>query len=328
MDNRIYIKRRLKKIETNKIINGDCLAVLRTMPAESVHCCVTSPSYYALRDYGMEGQIGREATPEQYIERLTEIFTEVYRVLKKDGTCWLNIADTYCGTGSKGGCLDPKNPKGRNGQKISIAQKVEGCKQKDMLGIPWRLALALRDKGWYLRNDIIWQKGNAMPESAKDRLTRSYEHIFLLAKAKKYFFDAKAIAEPIAEGTTKRYMAGRGKQHKYSEKVPGQGSIQKLNQPRRAGDIKKTDISPYRNCRDVWRINTVSYRGGHFAAYPPKLAQRCILAGCPEGGIVLDPFFGSGTTGLAALQNNRDYIGTELNQVYCALAEKRIYGES
>ena len=232
MDNRIYIKRRLKKIETNKIINGDCLAVLRTMPAESVHCCVTSPPYYALRDYSMEGQIGREATPEQYIERLTEIFTEVYRVLKKDGTCWLNIADTYCGTGSKGGCLDPKNPKGRNGQKISIAQKVAGCK----------------------RNDIIWQKGNAMPESAKDRLTRSYEHIFLLAKAKKYFFDAKAIAEPIAEGTTKRYMAGRGKQHKYSEKVPGQGSIQKLNQPRRAGDIKKTDISPYRNCRDVWRI--------------------------------------------------------------------------
>lgn len=307
-------------------MNKDCLAALKEMPDESVHCCVTSPPYYALRDYGVEGQIGREPTPEQYINKLAEVFSEVYRVLKNDGTCWLNIADTYCGTGNKGSRTDPKNPKGRNGQNVSIAQNVAGCKHKDMIGIPWMLAFALRNQGWYLRNDIIWQKGNAMPESAKDRLTRSYEHIFLLAKAKKYYFNASAIAEPIADGTAARYLAGRGNRHKYSKEVPGQGSIQKLNQPRKAGEIKETDISPYRNCRDVWLINTVSYRGEHFAAYPPKLAERCILAGCPEGGTVLDPFFGSGTTGIAAVKNGRAYIGIELNERYCTLAGERIRG--
>lgn len=304
-----------RKIKADEIINGDCLCVLKEMPDESVHCCVTSPPYYGLRDYGIEGQVGREAAPEQYIRKLTEIFSEVYRVLRADGTCWLNISDTYCGTGSKGKCTDPKNPEGRNGQKDSIAQNVEGCKHKDLIGIPWMLAFALRNSGWYLRNDIVWQKGNAMPESAKDRLTRSYEHIFLLAKSQKYYFDAPAIAEPIAADTARRYMGGRGSSHKYSDEVPGQ-----------AGEIKESDISPVRNCRDVWLINTVPYRGKHFAAYPPKLAERCILAGCPEGGIVLDPFFGSGTTGLAALKNGRHYIGIELNEEYCVLAGERIGG--
>lgn len=274
----------------------------------------------------MDGQIGREATPRQYIERLSEVFAEVYRVLRNDGTLWLNIADTYCGTGNKGNLVDPKNPNGRNGQKVSLAQNVAGCKQKDMLGIPWMLAFALKDMGWYLRNDIIWQKGNAMPENVKDRLTRSYEHIFLLSKSKKYYFDALAIAQPIAADTARRYMAGRGSGHKYAATVPGQEGIQKINRPRKQGDIKESDISPYRNCRDVWLINTVSYRGGHYAAYPPKLAERCILAGCPVGGIVLDPFFGSGTTGLAAIENGREYIGIELNADYCGLAEKRIGG--
>lgn len=311
---------------TDKIIQGDCLEVLKGLPDNSIHCCVTSPPYYGLRDYGMDAQIGREATPEQYIGKLTEVFMEVYRVLRKDGTCWLNIADTYCGTGSKGSCREPKNPKGRNGQQVSIAQNVAGCKHKDLIGIPWMLAFALRSEGWYLRSDIIWQKGNAMPESAKDRVTRSYEHVFLLSKSKKYYYDALAIAEPIAEGTARRYMAGRGSRNKYSARIPGQGSIQAINKPRRAGDIKETDISPYRNCRDVWLINTVAYKGGHFAAYPPKLAERCILAGCPEGGVVLDPFFGSGTTGLVAVQNNRHYIGIELNARYCILAKKRVEG--
>lgn len=297
------------------------------MPTESVHCCVTSPPYYALRDYGVEGQIGRETTPDQYIRRLTEVFIEVYRVLKNDGTYWLNISDTYCGTGSKGNRKDPKNPEGRYGQKVSIAQNVEGCKHKDLIGIPWMLAFALRNSGWYLRNDIVWQKGNAMPESAKDRLTRSYEHIFLLAKSKKYYFDALAIAEPIAADTARRYMAGCGNSHKYSSKVPGQAGMQGLNRSRKAGEIKESDISIVRNCRDVWLINTVPYRGKHFAVYPPKLAERCILAGCPEGGIVLDPFFGSGTTGLAAIRNSRLYIGIELNDTYCALAYKRIHEE-
>ena len=313
-------------METNTIIRNDCLAALKDMPDESVHCCVTSPPYYGLRDYGIKGQVGREATPEQYIAKLAEIFMEVYRVLKTDGTCWLNISDTYCGTGSKGGLTDPKNPEGRNGQKVSIAQNVAGCKHKDLIGIPWMLAFALRDRGWYLRNDIIWQKGNAMPESVKDRLTRSYEHIFLLAKSQKYFYDAAAIAEPIAEDTARRYMGGRGESHKYSGEVPGQAGVQSFNRPRKAGEIKEEDISLFRNCRDVWLINTVPYRGKHFAAYPPKLAERCILAGCPEGGIVLDPFFGSGTTGLAAVRNGRQYIGIELNGEYCVLAGERIGG--
>ncbi len=313
-------------METNTIIHNDCLAALKDMPDESVHCCVTSPPYYGLRDYGIKGQVGREATPEQYIAKLAEIFMEVYRVLKTDGTCWLNISDTYCGTGSKGGLTDPKNPEGRNGQKVSIAQNVAGCKHKDLIGIPWMLAFALRDRGWYLRNDIIWQKGNAMPESVKDRLTRSYEHIFLLAKSQKYFYDAAAIAEPIAEDTARRYMGGRGGSHKYSGEVPGQAGVQSFNRPRKAGEIKEEDISLFRNCRDVWLINTVPYRGKHFAAYPPKLAERCILAGCPEGGIVLDPFFGSGTTGLAAVRNGRQYIGIELNGEYCVLAGERIGG--
>ena len=315
-----------RKIKADEIINGDCLCVLKEMPDESVHCCVTSPPYYGLRDYGIEGQVGREAAPEQYIRKLTEIFSEVYRVLRADGTCWLNISDTYCGTGSKGKCTDPKNLEGRNGQKVSIAQNVEGCKHKDLIGIPWMLAFALRNSGWYLRNDIVWQKGNAMPESAKDRLTRSYEHIFLLAKSQKYYFDAPAIAEPIAADTKRRYMGGRGSSHKYSDEVPGQAGVQSFNKPRQAGEIKESDISPVRNCRDVWLINTVPYRGKHFAAYPPKLAERCILAGCPKGGIVLDPFFGSGTTGLAALKNGRHYIGIELNEEYCVLAGERIGG--
>ena len=285
-------ERRRKVMETDTIIHNDCLDALKDMPSESVHCCVTSPPYYGLRDYGMDGQVGREATPEQYIRKLTEIFSEVYRVLRADGTCWLNISDTYCGTGSKGGYKDPKNPEGRNGQNVSIVR----------------------------------QKGNAMPESAKDRLTRSYEHIFLLAKSQKYYFDALAISEPIAADTARRYMGGRGSSHKYSGEVPGQAGIQKLNKPRKAGEIKKSDISPVRNCRDVWLINTVPYRGNHFAAYPPKLVERCILAGCPKGGIVLDPFFGSGTTGLVAVRNDRHYIGIELNEEYCVLAGERIGG--
>lgn len=322
----IMYERRRKVMETDTIIHNDCLDALKDMPSESVHCCVTSPPYYGLRDYGMDGQVGREATPEQYIRKLTEIFSEVYRVLRADGTCWLNISDTYCGTGSKGGYKDPKNPEGRNGQNVSIVRNVEGCKHKDLIGIPWMLAFALRNSGWYLRNDIVWQKGNAMPESAKDRLTRSYEHIFLLAKSQKYYFDALAISEPIAADTARRYMGGRGSSHKYSGEVPGQAGIQKLNKPRKAGEIKKSDISPVRNCRDVWLINTVPYRGNHFAAYPPKLVERCILAGCPKGGIVLDPFFGSGTTGLVAVRNDRHYIGIELNEEYCVLAGERIGG--
>lgn len=310
----------------NIIINRDCLLALRDLPDESVNCCVTSPPYYALRDYGMDAQIGREDSPEEYIRRLVLVFREVRRVLTADGTLWLNIADTYCGTGNKGGYLDPKNPKGRNGQSVSLARRASECKQKDMIGIPWLLAFALRADGWYLRSDIIWCKANPMPESCKDRPSRCHEHVFLLTKSKKYYYDAIAIAEPIAEGTAARYKGGRSASSKYAEEIPGQGKVQKLNAARAAGTITDADISPVRNARDVWHINTVPYKGGHFAAYPPKLAERCILAGCPRGGVVLDPFFGSGTTGLAAVKNDRRYIGIELNAEYCELAKERIGG--
>lgn len=175
-------------VSADTILCGDCLDVLKTLPNESVHCCVTSPPYYALRDYGMDAQIGREDTPEQYIARLTEVFREVRRVLRSDGTLWLNISDTYCGTGGKGDARDPKYPMGRNGQSVALNRAVHGCKQKDLIGIPWMLAFSLRTDGWYIRNDVIWEKANPMPESAKDRCTRCYEHVFLLTKSKKYYF--------------------------------------------------------------------------------------------------------------------------------------------
>ena len=314
-------------LKTDTIINRDALYALRELPEESVHCCVTSPPYYALRDYGLDMQIGREDTPEQYIDRLTEVFRELRRVLRSDGTLWLNIADTYCGTGNKGYHADPKNPKGRNGQQIARNNRVSGCKQKDLIGIPWLLAFALRADGWYLRSDIIWQKENPMPESVKDRLSRCYEHIFLFSKSRKYFFDYKAISEPIAPATAERLKRGMKGGNKYGKPVPGQPQPQSINRPREHGEIKDADINPLRNKRDVWKINTVPFKGGHYAAYPPKLVETCLLAGCPEGGIVLDPFMGSGTTGMVASQMGRHFIGIELNPAYTELAYKRIGGE-
>ena len=313
-------------MKTDVIINRDALCALQELPSESVHCCVTSPPYFALRDYGLDAQIGQEDTPEQYIDRLTAVFSELYRVLRKDGTLWLNIADTYCGTGNKGGYADPKNPKGRTGQRIARNSRVTGCKQKDLIGIPWLLAFSLREQGWYLRSDIIWQKQNPMPESCKDRPTRCYEHIFLLSKEKKYYYDAAAIAEPLAPTTAERYRRARSTNSKYIQEIPGQGKVQGLNRPRDGGYYDDALMPTTRNKRDVWLINTVPYKGAHFAAFPPKLAETCILAGCPKGGIVIDPFFGSGTTGLAAKSLDRHYIGIELNAEYCALARARIGG--
>ena len=218
-------------MKTDVIINRDALYALRELPSESVNCCVTSPPYYGLRDYGLDAQIGREDTPEQYIDRLVEVFRELRRVLKDDGTFWLNIADTYCGTGMKA-----------------------GCKQKDLIGIPWQLAFALRSDGWYLRSDIIWLKENPMPESCRDRPSRCYEHIFLLTKSKKYYYDAAAIAEPIAPGTAARYRQGRGAGHKYAEEIPGQGKVQGINKTRSGGYYDDALMPTTRNKRDVWLI--------------------------------------------------------------------------
>ncbi len=310
-------------METDRILCGDALDVLRTLPDNSVHCCVTSPPYYALRDYGVDGQIGREDTPAQYVARLTDVFSEVRRVLRPSGTLWLNIADTYAGKGNQGDSVDPKYPNGRTGQTVAINRRVEGCKAKDMIGIPWMLAFALRDSGWYLRSDIIWMKANPMPESCKDRPSRCYEHVFLLTKSRSYYYDAAAIAEPVAESTPMRMRRKFGK-NKYSAGIPGQAH-QHLNDYRPNGYAEE-DIPLLRNKRDVWQINSVPYKGAHFAAYPPKLVETCLLAGCPQDGIVLDPFLGSGTTAAVAKQMGRHYIGIELNPDYCELAKQRIGG--
>ena len=223
--------------------------------------------------------------------------------------------------------MDAKNPKGRNGQAVALNYKVEGCKPKDMIGIPWMLAFSLRDSSWYLRNDIIWMKENPMPESVKDRCARCYEHIFLFSKSRKYFFDYKAISEPIAPGTVSRLKRGVKGSNKYGEPILGQAKQQTINLCREHGAISDEMINPLRNKRDVWIINTVPFKGGHYAAYPPKLVETCLLAGCPKDGVVLDPFMGSGTTGMVAKQLDRHYVGIELNPEYKELAEARIGGE-
>lgn len=290
-------------IELDTVYTGDALDVLRGLPDGSVNCCVTSPPYYALRDYGMDGQIGRESSPKEYVSRLTEVFAEVRRVLRPDGTLWLNLGDTYAGRG-------------------------EGeIKPKDLIGIPWMAAFALRDDGWYLRNDIIWMKENPMPESVKDRCTRCHEHIFLFSKSKQYFFDYKAISEPVTESTKARLKRGIAGSNKYGAPIPGQPKVQTINLPRGHGTISDGDINPLRSKRDVWIVNTVPFKGGHYAAYPPKLVESCILAGCPVGGVVLDPFMGSGTTGMVAKQHDRHYVGIEINPEFAALAEARIGGD-
>lgn len=290
-------------IELDTIYTGDALDVLRGLPDGSVNCCVTSPPYYALRDYGMDGQIGRESSPKEYVSRLTEVFAEVRRVLRPDGTLWLNLGDTYAGRGE------------------------EEIKPKDLIGIPWMAAFALRDDGWYLRNDIIWMKENPMPESVKDRCTRCHEHIFLFSKSKHYFFDYKAISEPVTESTKERLKRGIAGSNKYGAPIPGQPKVQTINLPRGHGTISDGDINPLRSKRDVWIVNTVPFKGGHYAAYPPKLVESCILAGCPVGGVVLDPFMGSGTTGMVAKQHDRHYVGIEINPEFAALAEARIGGD-
>jgi DNA modification methylase len=300
-------------MDKDKIICGDALDILRALPGESVHCCVTSPPYFGLRDYGVDGQIGREVTPDEYVARLADVFGEVRRVLRADGTLWLNISDTYCGTGSKK-------------KQVPSNRHAPGCKPKDLIGVPWMLAFRLRDGGWYLRNAAVWEKVNPMPECVGDRLTRSYEFVFLLAKSKRYFFDAAAIAEPVAASTITRMRAARGGAGKYSDGVPGQAP-QGINRPRAAGSVPDELMPVYRNKRDVWHINTVPYSGAHFATFPPKLAETCILAGCPKGGVVLDPFFGSGTTGLAAKESGRHYIGIDINEDFCRLARERIGGD-
>lgn len=306
----------------SKILYGDALECLKSIPDNSVNMCVTSPPYYGLRDYGIDGQLGTEDTPALYIERLVCIFREVYRVLRKDGTLWVNIADSYAGSG-KGGWDSPIksgiSQQQYNPSCFNMPKKWKGVKAKDMIGIPWSLAFSLRDDGWYLRSDIIWQKPNCMPESVKDRPSKSYEHIFLLAKSKKYYYDYEAIQVPAAQSSIERAKRAVSDIGKYANGVEGQ-SMQAIFIPR-----DHSEERVMRNKRDVWTVSTNSYRAdGHFAMYPEKLIEPCILAGCPVGGVVLDPFFGSGTTGAVAKRLGREYIGIDINPEYCTIAEKRI----
>lgn len=303
----------------SEILCGDAAEVLKTLPPESVNMCVTSPPYYGLRDYGEQGQIGIEQSPEEYIARLVKVFDEVYRVLSKDGTLWLNIGDSYAGSG-KGPMTLTADSKNKNvfdmhNRIYEVPKSWSGIKPKDLIGIPWMLAFALRKRGWYLRSDIIWYKKNCLPESAKDRPTKAYEHIFLFAKSRQYYFDYKAIQEPIKEVSRERYKRGRSANSKYV----GQQGITQVRE-----DFSDFD-QQYRRKRDVWEVSTNTYKmDEHFAMFPERLIEPCILAGSKVGGVVLDPFFGSGTTGAVSKRYGREYIGIDLNARYLEKAKERI----
>lgn len=303
-------------MEINHIYNAECLTGLSLLPDNSINCCITSPPYYGLRDYGNDRQIGLEDTPEEYIEKLVNVFHEVYRVLMPDGTLWINIGDSYAGS-MKGAAQFPDNAmnykqgtnRGTLG-KATLVKQCTGCKPKDLIGIPWMLAFALRADGWYLRQDIIWNKPSVMPESVRDRCTKSHEYIFLLSKRRKYYFNAGEIAEPALT---------------YNEIVRDRSTTKLNNTPGRSkmGGLVRNDYHT-RNKRSVWTVATQPLREAHFATYPEKLIVDCIKAGCPEGGIVLDPFIGAGTTALVARKLNRNYVGFELNPDYVNLARRRI----
>lgn len=285
--------------------HGQALDVLRTLPDGSVNCCVTSPPYFGLRDYGVDGQLGLEKTPAEYVAALVSIMGEVRRVLAKDGTLWLNIGDSYATQpGGRQGSTSQFGPS----KTVAAASGRGGLGDrpaKNLLGIPWRVAFALQDEGWILRNAIIWHKPNAMPESVLDRLSTTHEQVFLLSKSPRYWFDIDAIRQPYdPAGLARRAYAFQPEKHRSSLRDGGE---------RPANDLGK-------NPGDVWNIPTNPFPGAHFACMPLALAERCVLAGCPEGGTVLDPFSGSGTTGLAATRNGRRYVGIDLNREYLDLS--------
>lgn len=309
-------------MNTFSILHGDAIEQLRTLPDKSVHCVVTSPPYWGLRDYGHAGQIGLEQTPDEYVVRLVAVFAEVRRVLRDDGTCWVNLGDSYNGSGTIGrNDTGPEALRRRaekygtgtgNGSLVGNSgsrKPVDTLKSKDLVGIPWRVAFALQADGWWLRQDIIWHKPNPMPESVRDRCTKAHEYVFLLTKSARYFYDADAVAEAATVGFNgSSFISDYDRQTK-----PGLGMGERVE-------------LPTRNKRSVWSIATQPYAGAHFATMPPELAETCIRAGCPVDGTVLDPFCGSGTTLAVAIANGRNGIGVELNAEYIALAMDRITG--
>lgn len=283
---------------------GDAKTVLDRLPARIAHTCVTSPPYWGLRDYDIDGQLGGERSPDDYVANLVDVLRGVRRVLRDDGTVWLNLGDSY----AKRAHRDPNSV------------YFTGLKPGDVCGIPWAVAMALRADGWHLRNDVIWHKEKVMPASVKDRLTVCHEYVFLLAKQRRYAYDVDAIREPHAESTLKRIKYGL--KHRHS---PDAGVAIPPVDTERMGTRFAHPLG--RNRRTVWRVSPTSYKGAHFAVYPPKLIEPCVLAGCPEGGVVLDPFFGSGTTGLVAREHGRRCIGIELSPEFAELARARLLGQ-
>ncbi|NEL40410.1 MAG: site-specific DNA-methyltransferase [Xanthomonas perforans] len=304
--------------ELEPLLVGDCLGSLRMLSTGSANTCVTSPPYYGLRDYGVAGQIGLEETPAAYVARLVAVFAEVHRVLRDDGTLWLNLGDSYAGGG--GGNYNKTGKTRANGCQVSNVRNRDewllaaGVKPKELIGIPWRVAFALQDFGWYLRQEIIWHKPNPMPESVTDRCTKAHEHIFLLSKSPRYYFDHEAIKEPVASSTIARLSQPTLKSQSGSNRVPG-----KTN-----GNMKAVGNRETRNRRSVWSVATKPFKGAHFATYPDTLIEPCILAGAPVGGTVLDPFMGSGTTAVVAERLGRQWVGCELNPTYADMALDRI----
>jgi len=339
-------------MSSHRIIQGDCIEGLRTLPDASVHCCVTSPPYWGLRDYGHDGQIGLESTPEAYVARMVEVFREVRRVLREDGTAWVNLGDSYAtGAGSyrnPGSDVSPIAHGGKQAYTKDYAKAqpnrmpIPGLKPKDLVGIPWRVAFALQADGWWLRQDIIWHKPNPMPESVRDRCTKAHEYVFLLTKSERYFYDADAVSEPVTVSTTARLSQPTLPIQAGSDRVPGKtngpmkavgprfggnkfGDSDDPKHATKSGNVYEIpDANGRRNRRSVWTVTTKPYSGAHFAVMPPDLVEPCIKAGCPEGGTVLDPFAGSGTTLAVAAEIGRNGIGCELNPQYIELANQRI----
>lgn len=323
------------------ILKGDCREVLRTLPDESVHCVVTSPPYWGLRDYGVLGQIGLEFTFDEWLDKMVETFREVRRVLRTDGTCWLQMGDCYANDTKWGGSTGGKHAAGLHGKSSGLGRgkRRTGLKAKELVGQPWRLAFSLSDDGWWLRRDVIWSKPNAMPETVHDRPATAHEYLFLLTKAARYAYDAEAVKEST---TGNAHARGTGVNKKinvpsgWDTAAGGHGTIHRDGRgkpeyrPRQNASFSGAvnEIVETRNKRSVWEIPTDGFDGAHFATFPPALIEPCILAGCPKGGTVLDPFFGAGTTGLVADRLGRNCIGIELNPDYAAMAERRIRNDA
>lgn len=312
--------------QLNAIHNCDALKLLGNMPSQSVNCIVTSPPYFGLRDYGMAGQIGLEETPQQFVAKLVELFREARRVLRDDGTFWLNLGDSY----NNSGMSDTSNVGGFTGDRIRNGKKgimdsrkrnqITTMSSKNLLGIPWRVAFGLQDDGWILRSDIIWHKPNPMPESVTDRPTKAHEYVFLFAKSQRYFYDAEAIKERAVNGDPNPPRGSKGNDHVNA----GLRKQDNTGNRRYTGFNDRYTPLELRNKRTVWSITTEPFSGAHFATFPTKLIEPMILAGCPVGGVVYDPFMGSGTTALVARKHGRDYIGSELNPEYAKIARERL----